>query len=117
MRQIAPQPQQQSVLGAMQYIQQQGEEGRRRGMEQQEFEAQMAVLRAQQDAAQASQQAVETQQMAVAEGVAAWGAVAEDAQAANTASGQAIYRCERSDGTAIYTSAPEPGCIYLGTGQ
>ncbi len=75
------------------------EEGRRRGMEQREAEARIALLEAQTEALQ--QQAIAPQNQAPI----------------TTQEGTTLYRCPRNDGSLYYASVPQPGCVYLGNGQ
>lgn len=115
-----------SVLEMMRSIQAAADAGRQRALEQQEFEARMAVLRAQQEQAQAEAAAAQQAQASQDEGQAFWDAmgnaaerVAAQEQAARANDGdqgtRSLYRCPRSDGTAVMTYQPEPGCIFLGT--
>lgn len=124
--QQAPQPQhrqpatpQPSIMGMMQSIQVQGDAGRQRGMEQREFEARMALMRAQQEQAQAEAAAAAQRTQSEGDGVALWDAVGQAAQNAAapgqaSTAGRSLFRCPRGDGTAVITYVPEPGCIFLG---
>jgi hypothetical protein len=102
-QQVAPQT---SISTIMDNISRAGEEGRRRGMEQREFEARMALLKAQTEAMQqatAQQQAMTQQPMTEAQ--------------VRQPVGTPLYRCANEDGSLFYTATPVAGCVFLGNGN